>query len=107
MGRSLLKRIALIELSVSRTVRLKPTCPADARTRGLFGIWHWVRAQGPAGALHESRVSPEKVIDPWMIFDPKAVEVICVTLPKDHCVQVPWKYIKVCGYSDPFCKNLN
>ena len=28
-------------------------------------------------------------------------------LPKDHCVQVPWKYIKVCGYSDPFCKNLN
>ena len=27
--------------------------------------------------------------------------------PKDHCVQVPWKYIKVCGYSDPFCKNLN
>ena len=32
---------------------------------------------------------------------------MCVTLPKDHCVQVPWKYIKVCGYSDPFCKNLN
>ena len=25
-------------------------------------------------------------------------------LPKDHCVQVPWKYIKVCGYSDLFCK---
>ena len=23
---------------------------------------------------------------------------------KDHCVQVPWKYIKVCGYSDLFCK---
>ena len=29
------------------------------------------------------------------------VEATCVTLPKDHCVQVPWKYIKVCGYSDP------
>ena len=42
-----------------------------------------------------------------MTFDPTSVEVICVTLPKDHCVQVPWKYIKVCGYSDPFCKNLN
>ena len=27
-----------------------------------------------------------------------------VTLPKDHCVQVPWKYIKVCGYSDFFPK---
>ena len=31
-----------------------------------------------------------------------------VTLPKDNnCVQVPQKYIKVCGYSDPFFKNLN
>ena len=37
-------------------------------------------------------------------FDPTSVEVTCVTLPKDHCVQVPWKYIKVCGYSDPFAK---
>ena len=47
-----------------------------------------------------------KVIDAKMTFDPTSVEVTCVTLPKDHCVQVPWKYIKVCGYSDPFCKNL-
>ena len=37
-----------------------------------------------------------------MTYDTKSVEVICVTLPKDHCVQVPWKYIKVCGYSNPF-----
>ena len=29
---------------------------------------------------------------------------IYVTLPKDHCVQVPWKYITVCGYSDQFYK---
>ena len=42
-----------------------------------------------------------------MTFDSTSVEVLCVTLRKDHCVQVPWKYIKVCGYSDPFCKNLN
>ena len=42
-----------------------------------------------------------------MTFDPKSAEVTCVTLPKDHCVQVPWKYIKVCEYSDPFFKNLN
>ena len=42
-----------------------------------------------------------------MTFDPKTVEVTCVTLPKDHWVQVPWKYIKVCGYSDPYYKNLN
>ena len=41
-----------------------------------------------------------------MTFDLTSVEVLCVTLPKDHCVQVPWKYIKVCGYSDLFCKNL-
>ena len=43
-----------------------------------------------------------------MTFDPTSVEVLCVTLPKDHCVQVPWKYIKVCGYSDLFLqKNVN
>ena len=41
-----------------------------------------------------------------MTFDPTSVEVLCVTLPKDHCVQVPWKYIKVCGYSDLFAKKL-
>ena len=37
-----------------------------------------------------------------MTFDPTSVEVLCVTLPKDHCVQVPSKYNKVCGYSEPF-----
>ena len=39
-----------------------------------------------------------------MTFDPMYVEVTCVTLPKGCCVQVPWKYIKVCGYSDQFSK---
>ena len=39
-----------------------------------------------------------------MTFDPMSVEVTCVTLPKDHCVQVPRQYINVCGYSDQFCK---
>ena len=39
-----------------------------------------------------------------MTFDPTSVEVTCVTLPKDHCVQVPWEYIKVCGYCDQLCK---
>ena len=39
-----------------------------------------------------------------MTFDPMSVEVTCVTLPKDHCVQVPWQHINVCGYSDQFCK---
>ena len=37
-----------------------------------------------------------------MTFDPTSVEVLCVNLPKDHCVQVPWKDIKVCGYNDLF-----
>ena len=45
-----------------------------------------------------------KDIDPYMTFDPTSVEVTCVTLPKDQCVQVPWKYIKVCEYSDLFAK---
>ena len=43
-----------------------------------------------------------------MTFDPTSVEVKCVTLPNDRCIQVPWKYIKVCKYSDLFPKkNLN
>ena len=44
----------------------------------------------------------QKVSEPKMTFDPTSVEVTCVTLPGDHCIQVPWKYIKVCGYSDYF-----
>ena len=33
---------------------------------------------------------------------------MCDVWHKDHCVQVPWKYIKVglYGFSDPFCKKL-
>ena len=30
-----------------------------------------------------------------MTFVPTDVYVTCVTLPKDHCIQVPWKYINV------------
>ena len=30
-----------------------------------------------------------KVIDTYMTFDPTFVEVTCVTLPKDHFIQVP------------------
>ena len=41
-----------------------------------------------------------------MAFDPMYVKFTCVTLPKDHCVQVSQKYIKVSGYSDPLFKNL-
>ena len=48
----------------------------------------------------------QKVNDPKMIFDPTSVEVTHVTLPRDHITQVPWKYIKVCGYSDPLKKKL-
>ena len=41
-----------------------------------------------------------------MTFDLTSVEVTYVTLSKDHCVQVPWEYINVWGYSDQFCKTL-
>ena len=44
-----------------------------------------------------------KVIDPFDLWPHICCGHMC-DLPKDHCVQVPWKYIKVCGYSDPFCK---
>ena len=39
-----------------------------------------------------------------MTFGPITVEVWCVSLLKDHCVQAPWEYINVCGYSDQFCE---
>ena len=39
-----------------------------------------------------------------MNFDPTSVEVTSVTLPKDHFIQVPWKYVNVCEYSDLFSK---
>ena len=42
-----------------------------------------------------------------MTFDPTSVEVTCVTVPKDHYVQVPWEYVNVCGYSYQFCKNYH
>ena len=41
-----------------------------------------------------------------MIFDPTSVEVLCVTLPKDHCVQV---YENISKYVDTvtlFAKKL-
>ena len=34
-------------------------------------------------------------------FDPIPVQVVCANLPKDHYVQVPWKYI-----TDHFSKTL-
>ena len=46
----------------------------------------------------------QKVNYPKMTFDPTSVEVTCVTLPKDHFIQFPWKYVKVSGYSDVFSK---
>ena len=48
----------------------------------------------------------QKVNYPKMTFDPFSVEVTYVTLPKDHFIQVPWKYVKVCGYSDLFFQKL-
>ena len=40
--------------------------------------------------LFSQKLEP-KVIDPKMTFDPKSVEVTCVILPEDQCVQVPRK----------------
>ena len=70
--------------------------------------WKYIKVCGYSDLffLKKKKKLEPKVIDPKMTFDPTSVEVTCVTLPKDHCVQVPWKYIKVCGYSDPFGKNL-
>ena len=48
----------------------------------------------------------QKVNDPKTTFDLTSVEVRCVTLPKDHFIQVPWKYVKVCLYSNSFFQKL-
>ena len=65
-----------------------------------------------------------KVIDPKMTFEPSLLRSHVwlypgIIVPKSHgntsiyvdtvinCVQVPQKYNKVCGYSDPFFKTLN
>ena len=53
---------------------------------------------------HFQKLDP-KVIDPYdESYTTCTVEGTCMTLPKNHYVQVPWQYINVCGYSDQFCK---
>ena len=45
-------------------------------------------------------------VTPYMIFDLISVEVtIYVALLRDHCVQIPCKYIKVYGHSNHFSKS--
>ena len=39
-----------------------------------------------------------------MTFDPKSIEVTCVTLPKDRCFQVPWKIHQSMWIQWPFLK---
>ena len=41
------------------------------------------------------KILNQKINDPKMTFDPTSVKVTCVSPPKDHCTQVPWKYVKV------------
>ena len=53
--------------------------------------------------LIKSQWPKEPLDDLW----PISVEVTCATLPKYHCVQRPLKYIKSCGYSDPFFQKPN
>ena len=75
-------------------------------------LWEYINVCGYSDQFWNIRFNPylqklqPKVIDHYMMFDPKPVEVTCVTLPKDHCNQVSWKYIKVCGYCDFFLQKL-
>ena len=46
----------------------------------------------------------QRALTPRWPLTPCLLGSHCVTLPKDHCVQVPWQYINLCGYSDEFCK---
>ena len=49
----------------------------------------------------------QKVNDSKKTFDLTSIKVTCTTLPKDHCIHVPWKYFKVCGYNDTQKKKKN
>ena len=42
------------------------------------------------------KLKPEGQQPQLMTFDSTSVGVICVTVLKDHCGQLLWKYIKVC-----------
>ena len=66
-------------------------------------FWLFFSCQGNKAVL-EPRILPAFTFK--MTFDLTSVEITCVTLPKDHCIQVQWKYIKVCGYSDLFFQKL-
>ena len=46
----------------------------------------------------------QRSLTPRWTLTPRLLRSHVWLFPKDHCVQVPWKYIKVCGYSDPFFK---
>ena len=37
----------------------------------------------------------QNVSDPQMTFYPTSAEVICATLPEDHCNKYPWKHINL------------
>ena len=74
--------------------------------------WKYVQVcgyseSGPPQKNNQKKPLNQRLLIPrWPLT--KSVEVTCVTLPKDQCVQVPWKYIKVYGDSDlPFFTNLN
>ena len=42
-----------------------------------------------------------------MTFDPSSVEVTCVTLSKDHFIQVPWNMLKYVDTVTFFSKNIH
>ena len=85
-------------------------------------IYSWdvgtsLRRSNPDKAVLEPRVSPEntsKFVDAatvfaktwtkghWPLYNlwPHICWGLMCDSTKDHCVQDPWKYIKVCGYSD-------
>ena len=48
----------------------------------------------------------QKVNEPKMTFDPTSVEVSLCDSIQGSFIQVPRKYVKICGYSDPFFKKL-
>ena len=43
---------------------------------------------------------------PGWALTPTSVDFTCVSLPKDHCVEVPWECINACEYNDHFLQSI-
>ena len=84
-------------------------CPMCDSTQGSLVQVSWYINVHGNNDKRKKKVN-QKVNGPKMTFDPTSHGHTRVTPPKDHCIQVPWKYVKVPYVVDKvtfFKKKLN